>query len=140
MGGEAAFRFDADRPEVGEDQLAGAGDRKRGVVRPSVAAAGCLAPDAVDICDELVELVAGLVSVAGPDQPHVDGAMPPVGNDRQQDVVTLLHASSPVLDRFNALGQYLLVVTECVAGFGGDQLPSAGPDPRQIETSVQSRV
>src|SRR6516165_12427116 len=40
VSGEAAFRFDADRAEVREDQLSGAGDRKRGVVRPSVAAAG----------------------------------------------------------------------------------------------------
>jgi hypothetical protein len=54
------------------------------------AGAGTVSTHAVDVADQLGELVRWFVAARVPDQPHVDRGVPPVGDDRQQDVVALL--------------------------------------------------
>ena len=83
---------------------------------------GGLPVDAVDILDQPVELVLRFIVVAAPDQPHVDRGVPAVGDDRQQDVVALLHAARALLDRRDPLGEDALVILEDLARRRGDEL------------------
>ena len=82
IGGEAAFGLDADRAEVAEDHLPGARDRIGRAVGSVEPGRLRLAPDAMDVGDQLVELVVRLIVIARPDEPHVDRGMPAIGNDR----------------------------------------------------------
>ena len=55
-----------------------------------VAIVRCLFPDAMNVVDQGVELVVGLVAAPRSDKAQVDRGMAAVGDDREQDVVALL--------------------------------------------------
>ena len=93
--------------------------------------------DAVDVRDQPVELVFRLVVVAGPDEPHVDGGVPAVGDHREQDVVALLHSARPLLDLRDPLGEDPLIVAECLARRSGDELPLPALERRQLQVLAQ---
>ena len=50
----------------------------------------CLFPDAMNVVDQGVELVVGLVVAARSDKAQVDRGVAAVGDDGEQDVVALL--------------------------------------------------
>jgi hypothetical protein len=66
----------------------------------------------------LVELVRRLIAAVRPDQPHVDRGMAPVGDDGQQDVITLLNPASAGFDRLDAPREVLLIILEGRARLG----------------------
>ena len=137
VGGEAALGFDADGPEVAEDHLAGARDRVGRTVR-TIEPGGCsLAPDAMHVAHQLVELVLRLVIVLRPDQPHVDGGVATVGDDGEKDVVALLHPSGAAFDLADPVREDGLVVPEGSAGVSGDQLARSASDAWQPEVAAQ---
>ena len=137
IGREAARRLDIDRAEVGEDHLPGARDRILRAVGPEVALLCGLAPDAMNVVDQLVELVLGLVVASVPDQPQVDRGVPPVGDDGKQDVVALLHLALARLDRLDPSRQVLLIILEGRARLGRDKLALAATDARQRQQPAQ---
>ncbi|MET4213885.1 hypothetical protein ABIB95_008738 [Bradyrhizobium sp. LA2.1] len=63
VGGEAPGFLDADRAEIGEDHLGGAGKLKRLAVRTHVIVLRRLLPDAEGVRDEIVELVLQLIVI-----------------------------------------------------------------------------
>ena len=89
------------------------------------------------IVDQLVELVRRFIAAVRPDQPHVDRGMPPVGDDRQQDVVALLNAAGAGFDRLDPPREVLLIILEGRARLGRDQLALAGADARQRQQPAQ---
>ena len=91
----------------------------------------------MDVRDQLVELILRLIVVAAPDEPHVDGGVPAIGDHREQDVVTLLYAARPLLDRRDPLGEDALIIAECLARRRGDELPLATLQRRQLQVTTQ---
>ena len=90
IGGEAAGFFGGQRAEVGKDHLRRAGQGIGDAVGAGIAIVRCLFPDAMNVVDQRVELVVGLVAAPRSDKAEVDRGMPAVGDDREQDVVALL--------------------------------------------------
>jgi len=111
---------------------------KRCAVGVAVKVLAGLLVDAVDVRDQPVELVFRLVVVAGPDEPHVDGGVPAVGDHREQDVVALLHSARPLLDLRDPLGEDPLIVAECLARRSCDELPLSALQRRQLQVLPRS--
>ena len=63
--------------------------------------------------------------------------LPPVGDDREQDVVALLWLPLALFDRLDPLGEMPLVGEERFARRGGDDLTAAAGDRRQSEILAQ---
>ena len=133
VGRESPLLFHAERAEVREDELPRARLRERRAVGVAIEVLAGLLVDAVDVRDQPVELVFRLIVVAGPDEPHVDGSVPAVGDHREQDVIALLNAARPLLDLRDPLGEDALIIAECLARRSGDELPLPTLQRRQLQ-------
>ena len=112
IGGETAPGLDVQRAEVGEDHLCRTPHRKRRAVRPDVAVLPVLQPDRVDFGDERIQLVRRFVVIAVEDEAEVDRRVAAVGDDREQDIVTLLGLPLALLDKLDPLRQHALIPFE----------------------------
>ena len=133
IGGEAAGFFGGQRAEIGKDHLRRAGESVGNAVGAGVAIVRCLFPDAMNVVDQGVELVVGLVVASRLDKAEVDRGMAAVGDDRKQDVVTLLRLPLTFFDRLDPLGEMALIGEEGLARRRGDDLPTPSRDRRQLQ-------
>ena len=137
VGREAARLLGRERAEVGEDHLRRPCRRERRAVPLAVALLARLLPDAVRVADQRVQLVVGLVTRPRFHQAHVDRGVAAVGDDLQQDVITLFHTACALLDLVDAGSQLRLVVAECVAGLCRDELAMTAFHGWQLQVAAQ---
>ena len=137
VGREATRVLGCQRAEVREDHLRRSRQRKGAAVALAVACRARLLPDAVGVGDQLVELVLPFIASGLVHQPHVDGGVPPVGDDGKQDVVAFLHAPPARLDGLDPPRKLPLVGPEGVAGLRGDELAAVALDPGQLQVVPQ---
>ena len=78
----------------------------------------------MNVVDQGVELVVGLVAAPRSDKAQVDRGMPAVGDHGEQDVVALLRLPLALLDRLDPLGEMALIGEERFARRRGDDLPT----------------
>ncbi len=137
VGGKAAGFLDADRAEIGEDQLCRAGQIEGFSLAGQVGVGGRLAPDAEAVLDQLVELVARLIVIVGIDQPQINRRMAPVGNDGKQNVVAGLGRTFALFNGLDAGLEDLLIELKVVGRLGGDDLPFARRDGGNFHILLQ---
>ena len=87
----------------------------------------------MNVVDQGVELVVGLVAALRSDKAQVDRGVAAVGDDREQDVVALLRLPLAFLDRLDPLRQMTLIGEEGLARRRGDDLPTPSRDRRQLQ-------
>ena len=87
----------------------------------------------MNVVDQGVELVVGLVVAPRSDKAQVDRRMPAVGDHGEQDVVAFLRLAGSVLDRLDPLRQMALVGEERFARRRRDDLPTPSRDRRQLQ-------
>ena len=87
----------------------------------------------MNVVDQGVELVVGLVAALRSDKAQVDRGMAAVGDHGEQDVVALLRLPLAGLDRLDPLGQVTLIGEEGLARGRGDDLPTPSHDRRELQ-------
>ncbi len=137
IGREAPCVLGRQRAEIGEDHLCGTRDRERTAVALPVALLAGLLPDAIGVRDQLVQLIVGLVAVPRLHEPHVDRGVAAIGDDLQENVVTLLGPARASLDLVDPSRQFLLVRTEGVAGVRRDKPTATALDAGQLQVTAQ---
>ena len=138
VGREAARLGRVLRTEVGEDHLRGAAGRVgHAGQRIAELLLSRLLPHAMHVADEVVQLVVGIVLAVGQHEPQVDRGVAAIGDDGEQDVVTLLGLARALLDDVDPLGKRLLVALEVRTGRRGEDLPLAGAQCRQFCVGAQ---
>ncbi len=137
VGGEAPRRLDVERAEVRKHHLRSTRQRIRRAVRLLVAPVRRVPPDAVHVGDQLVQLVVRLVAHAPHNEAQVDGGVPAVGDDCEQDVVARLGRTRARLDGLDPRIQLALVGAERGARRRGHDLALAALHRRQLQVLAQ---
>jgi hypothetical protein len=78
----------------------------------------------MNVIDQRVELVIGVVAAPRSDEAKVDRRVAAVGDDRKQDVIAFLGFAGSSLDKLDPLGEMALIGEERFACRRGDDLPT----------------